>query len=79
MKGLSQMTSKQLEEELLKNTKGLPKEALQEIIDFVQFIRQKKLEESPDDINAALSSLSASQTGHLEQEFQDYKDLYPSE
>ena len=73
------MTTKQLEEELIKNTKGLPKEALEEIIDFIQFVRHKKLKEPQDNITAELSSLSASQTEHLEKEFKDYKALYPRE
>ncbi len=73
------MTNKQLEKELLKNTKGLPKEALEEIIDFIQFVRQKTLKDTNDNISAALSSLSTSQTEHLEQEFKGYKKLYPRE
>jgi serine/threonine protein phosphatase PrpC len=73
------MTTDQLEEELLKNTKGLPKEALEEIIDFIQFVRKKKLKDANDNISTELTSLSASQTEHLEQEFKDYKKLYPRE
>ncbi|PSR06222.1 MAG: hypothetical protein BRD49_01610 [Bacteroidetes bacterium SW_10_40_5] len=73
------MTTNQLEKELLKNTKGLPKEALEEIIDFVQFVRQKKFKNTNDNISAELKSLSTSQTEHLDQEFKDYKKLYPRE
>lgn len=73
------MTTKQLEQELIKSTKGLPKEDLEEIIDFIQFVRQKRGKEANDNVTAALSLLNASQTAHLEQEFKDYKALYPSE
>ena len=70
------MTSGQLEKAVLEYTKGLPKEALKEILDFIQFIRQKK---SPDSLTSELTQLNSSQTQHLEEEFQDYRQLYPSE
>jgi|AntRauTorcE11897_2_1112592.scaffolds.fasta_scaffold03962_4 methionyl-tRNA formyltransferase len=74
------MTTAQLEKKLLKYTEGLSKETLQEIIDFIQFLKQKEIQESADDnITAELSMLSFSQTAHLENEFKDYKDLYPRE
>ncbi|HET8865550.1 MAG TPA: hypothetical protein VFM80_07615 [Gracilimonas sp.] len=73
------MTTSQLEKELIKYTKGLPKEALKEILEFAQFVRQKRIKKSADSISGELSSLSDSQTAHLEEEFNDYKKLYPSE
>jgi len=73
------MTTSQLEKELLRYIKGLPKETLQEIIDFIQFVRLKKVKKSSDNITAELSLLNSSQTAHLEEEFKDYKQLYPSE
>jgi hypothetical protein len=73
------MTLAQLEKTLLEYTKGLPKEALQEILDFVQFIRQKNLKQSADSIQTELSALSKSQAIHLEKEFEDYRKLYPLE
>lgn len=73
------MNTTQLEKEVLKYTKGLPEDALQEIIDFIQFIRQKKMKSPTDDITAELSGLDYAQTAHLEGEFKDYKQLYPNE
>lgn len=73
------MTSIQLEKKLLAYTKGLPKETLQEIIDFIQFVRQKRTKKPIDNITAELSLLDYSQKVHLEEEFKDYKQLYPSE
>lgn len=73
------MTTGELEEELLRYTKGLPKETLQEIIDFVQFVRQKRLRKTADNITAELSLLNSTQITHLEEEFKDYKQRYPSE
>ena len=70
------MTTGQLEKAVLEYTKGLPKEALKEILDFIQFIRQKK---SSDNLTSELTRLNSLQIQHLEEEFQDYRQLYPSE
>ncbi len=73
------MSTTQLENELLRYTKGLSKEALREVIDFVQFLRQKRLKSSSNSLSQDLSIMSSEQTVHLEEEFRDYKKLYPSE
>lgn len=71
--------ARQLEQELMRYLKELPEDALREILDFVQFVRQKRLKTPPDNITAELSDLSSSQTAHVEEEFKDYKTLFPSE
>jgi hypothetical protein len=73
------MNTTQLKNELLKYTSGLSKEALREVIDFVQFLRQKRRHETSDSLTENLSVMSSEQTSHLEEEFEDYKKLYPSE
>lgn len=73
------MTPAQLEKTLLQYTKGLSKEALLEILDFVQFVRQKEFKKSPDNIKSELTRLNESQTSHLEDEFEDYRKIYPVE
>lgn len=73
------MTTVQLEKTLIEYTKGLPKEALLEILDFIQFVKHKRFKKTVDNLTADLSFLSSSQTDHLEEEFKDYKQLYPSE
>lgn len=73
------MNTTQLENELLRYTKGLSKEALREVIDFVQFLRQKRIKSSSNSLSQDLSIMSSEQTVHLEEEFKDYKKLYPSE
>ena len=73
------MNTTQLENELLRYTKGLSKEALREVIDFVQFLRQKRLKSSSNSLSQDFSIMSSEQTFHLEEEFKDYKKLYPSE
>jgi len=73
------MNTTHLEKELLRYTKGLSKEALQEVIDFVQFLRKKKSKKTSNNLTEELTKLGESQTSHLEEEFANYKKLYPSE
>ncbi len=73
------MTTVQFEKRLIDCTKDLPVEALQEILDFISFIRSKNRNEKPDSFNSELSYLNKSQSEHLEEEFTDYKTLYPIE
>lgn len=72
------MTTSQIQKTLYNYTKGLPKDALQEVLDFVQFIRQRSFKHSGKALKEK-SSLSSSQILHLEEEFKNYKLLYPSE
>jgi len=72
------MTPAQLEKALLEYTKGLPKEAMREILDFVQLIRQRGMK-NRNSIRAELTRLNQSQAAHLEKEFKDYRKLYPLE
>ena len=73
------MTTVQFEKILIENTKDLPKDALQEILDFIKFIRLKIQKEQINNLNAELSHLDKSQMNHLEEELKDYKQLYPIE
>lgn len=71
------MNTARIEKLIIKNTKGLPTEALLEILDFVQFIRGRK--KSFDNLNNELSLLNETEISHLEEEFKNYKELYPRE
>ena len=73
------MTTSQLEKQLIDQTKGLPRETLEEFIDFIQFVRLKNERRSSNDLRSELSLLDSSQTKHLEEEIKDYKKLYPIE
>ena len=73
------MTTSQLEKQLIDQTKGLPRETLEEIIDFIQFVRLKNERRSSNDLRSELSLLDSSQTKHLEEKIKDYKKLYPIE
>lgn len=78
------MTKDLLEKMILEETKGLPFQTLNEILDFIQFIKAKKIKnrvaDSLDkDINIELSELNMVSLMHLEEEFSNYKELYPHE
>jgi hypothetical protein len=65
------------EETLLKQVQDLPEEAVRQIIDFAQFLRRKHSYNNEDATDT--TSLSMSQTAHLEEEFSGYQQLYPRE
>lgn len=73
------MAVTQLEKELLQQAKGLPKDVLREVIDFIQFLREKQKATSPDNITAERIKLNTTQIEHLEEEFKNYKQIYPNE
>ena len=71
---------KHIEKLILKETKGLPPHALNEVLDFIQFIKEKKLKQNGDDnfksnLELELSLLDKKELTHLEEEFKDYKEL----
>ena len=72
-----------IEKLILKETKGLPPFALNEVLDFILFIKEKKLKKNDDtfksNLEFELSLLDHKEIVHLEEEFQDYKELYPHE
>ncbi|MDF9795025.1 mRNA-degrading endonuclease RelE of RelBE toxin-antitoxin system [Catalinimonas alkaloidigena] len=66
-------------ENVIKTIKKLPKDKLNEVADFASFLLKK--EESPNtkSLSEELSQLNKGQLNHLEEEFKDYKRLYPNE
>ena len=64
---------------MVDSLKGLPKEALEEVLEFIRFIRQKQEKKILSGYLNENDSLSISQTNHLEEEFKDYKTKYPNE
>jgi len=73
-----------LEKMIIEETKGLSFETLNEILDFIQFIKVKKIKNRVEDsvqkdINIELSELNTVLLMHLEEEFSNYKELYPHE
>ena len=65
-----------LKKEIERQTEDLPEEILREILDFIQFLRIKKQTDNID-LSAELSQLNLSEQSHLEEEFKDYKTVYP--
>ena len=73
------MNTSQIENQIMQNSKGLPVDILQEILDFIQFLKFKKAGVITDSMQNNLSQLDSSEVSHLEEEFIDYKNLYPRE
>lgn len=78
------MSKTSIEKIIVDETKGLSNEALSEILDFIRFIKYKNLNrdsknEFEKNINQNLSKLSQASLVHLENEFENYKELYPHE
>ena len=78
------MSNVVLEKMILEETKGLSFHTLNEILDFIQFIKAKKIKNRvadsiEKDINIELSELNTVSLLHLEEEFSNYKELYPHE
>jgi hypothetical protein len=72
------MSTAQLQKEIINYLNTLPKEAVKEVLDFVQFL-QTKTGSGKKNIHKQLSDVSESEIAHLENEFEDYKKLYPHE
>jgi hypothetical protein len=72
-----------IEKLILKETKGLPPFALNEVLDFILFIKEKKLKKDDETFKSSLESelslLDHREIVHLTEEFKDYKELYPRE
>lgn len=80
---MAQPTYQQL---ILEGIKGLPREALVEVVDFIYFVRKRTLqphafaeEIHQGLLSAELRHLSRDEEAHLEEEFKDYDRRYPRE
>jgi len=60
---------------VLESIRGLPPQALAEVADFAQFLKQRA--RKGRSIAATLADLSRAEERHLEEEFRDYDKLYP--
>lgn len=75
------MSKASLEKMIIEETKTLPAETLDEILDFIKFKKSKGLRKSSftKKIQQELASLSEISLIHLENEFSNYKERYPRE
>ncbi len=78
------MTAQTYEQLILEAIKGLPPAKLDEIIDFIFFLRKRETQTRDLDdklreafLRAELKQLSRDEESHLEKEFADYEHLYP--
>jgi len=71
------MTTAEFEKEVLQYLRTLPIETWREVLDFIKFLTQKKGNGLPDNLTQELQRLSRQEAAHLEEEFRDYKKLYP--
>lgn len=73
------MSTAQIEQLIAQKTKGLPVDILQEVLDFIEFLRFKNAGIITDSIQLTLSDADVSELSHLDEEFADYKTIYPRE
>lgn len=78
------MTYQTYEQLIIEAIRGLPTNRLDEIVDFIFFVRTRemKLQSSDDELREAflraeLKQLSREEESHLEQEFTGYEHLHP--
>jgi len=62
---------------ILKETKHLSDDLLKEVLDFILFLKSKN--QKPTSDAQVLSTLQKEELIHLEDEFKNYKNLYPHE
>jgi hypothetical protein len=78
------MSKAELEKMITDETKNLSIESLTEILDFIQFIKAKKYKRARKKsfekrLTDELADLNEISLIHLEEEFANYKELYPRE
>ena len=79
------MTKGEITQILVKEVEGLSANALQEVLDFVEFIKIKEWQETPTPVSNQqsmddeLRALDMHSLIHLEEEFANYKERYPYE
>ncbi len=80
------MTSQTYQHLILAGIKGLPPEALEEIAQFIYFLRKRTLQPQlfEEELQTALlrtdlQAFSQTEEAHLEKEFEDYERRYPKE
>jgi len=64
---------------IMEETKHLSDDLLNEVLDFILFLKNKSRASSLETDSAALSSMQHDELIHLEHEFENYKSLYPNE
>jgi hypothetical protein len=69
-----------LEKELSRYIGTLPKEALKEVVDFARNLSKRyDVADKQNNLQSTLYTLSSDEASHLEEEFVDYRKIYPHE
>jgi len=76
---INKVNTTQLQYQIVSSAQGLPDELLEEVLDFIQFLKIKTSKTNPDTIQGLFSTLNADNEQHLLDEFKDYKSTYPTE
>ena len=73
------MNQASYEQIIIAGVRNLPPERQREVADFVYFLRQREENDAEYQqlIEADLAALEAGELKHLEEEFEDYEQLYP--
>jgi hypothetical protein len=73
------MIDNKIPEIILEETKNLPEDLLREVLDFILFLKNKTNISSSNTPQSALYKMQQDELTHLEEEFENYKTLYPNE
>lgn len=78
------MTKEVIGKMIVEETENLSFEALNEVLDFIRFIKTKKYQNQVDEnfreeVDSDLKKLDTVSLLHLEEEFANYKEDYPHE
>jgi hypothetical protein len=79
------MANVEIAQTIINETQDLSIKALREILNFIQFIRLREQQEmnkhslAENNIDSELRALDTSSLAHLEEEFANYRELYPHE
>lgn len=79
------MTTIEIKQTLVKEVEDLSGDALQEVLDFVEFLKIKRWRDTGQSVPSHLSvydelrALEMNSLVHLEEEFANYKEDYPYE
>ena len=80
------MTTSHYHQMILDGLKGLPQHVLDEIVDYVYFVRKRALQPTAFSeeiqslaLNNELRELSRNEVEHLDKEFENYEERFPRE
>ncbi len=75
------MSKAELQKKILQETKNLPSDSLFKVLKFIELLKEQKSGKTlpKNNLEKALQQLNQESAAHLEEEFMNYKDLFPHE